>query len=504
MDRREILKAFATVPFLGVFVQRYFVDHKNRARIRAQESSHFSNVLSEGVQIPSVKKSVAGKRIRIGFVGNGARGPQLFRGLGFGDPDWVSSKIQSNGKPNQTLREFYGQEDLNVEITGVCDTFSLRAEEAAIIAASEHRSGGASSQIAPKIYPTYREMLDDDNLDAIVIVTPDHWHAKMAIAAAKKGKHVYLEKPMCQTIEEAKELRDAVKEAGVILQVGHQNRQQASYIRAKEIIDKGLIGTVSSIETYTNRNSDHGAWIREIDQRANETNVNWEEFLGDKEYVPFDPDRYFNWQKWFEYGTGPAGNQFTHEFDCVNQVMNLGIPGSVVAVGGHFFYKDPRDIPDVFNASFLYPDQNLTLTYDCSLKNSRQRDKTFLGEAGTMEVNIGLAVFPERNTAERRRQFPTEGPSYTYHPRMAHLDGVSSATSKYYEDRGFLYTYQGEKRIDTTYLHMKEWLTCIRNGEEPSCSVDKGFEETVTFRMANISYLEKRLVEWDPKNEKVI
>lgn len=137
-------------------------------------------------------------------------------------------------------------------------------------------------------------------------------------------------------------------------------------------------------------------------------------------------DRYFNWQKWFECGTGPAGNQFTHEFDCVNQVLNLGIPGKVIAIGGNFYYEDPRDIPDVFNAVFEYPDKGLTLTYDCTLKNSKLRNKAFLGDKGSMEVNVGLAVYTDAGDEE---------PVFTYHPKTNVVDAVTSATTKYYEDR---------------------------------------------------------------------
>ncbi len=95
----------------------------------------------------------------------------------------------------------------------------------------------------PMIYPTYRDMLKDDKLDAIVILTPDHLHARMAIDAASAGKHVYLEKPMCQTIDEAKALRDVVKKTGIALQVGHQNRQQASYMKARELVVKRSAGS---------------------------------------------------------------------------------------------------------------------------------------------------------------------------------------------------------------------------------------------------------------------
>jgi len=503
-SRRDILKGLSTVPVLGFFSERVYSKYQSEQVANQIDLPDLGISSSTESIIPAAKLPSGGEKLRLGIVGNGMRGPQIFRALGFAQKTWSDKQMQ-DGLPNANLQNFLRQDDFNVEITGVCDTFYDRAQEAKAIAATTIRAGGAPQQRNPKVYATYREMLQDDKLDAIVILTPDHWHAKMAIDAANVGKHVYLEKPMCQTAEEARQLRTVISDTGVILQVGHQNRQQASYLKAREIIEKGVLGEVSAIETFTNRNSDHGAWIREIPEGANANNVNWNEFLGDKEDLPLDLDRYFNWQKWFEYGTGPAGNQFTHEFDCVNQVMELGIPQRVSAVGGNFYYKDPRDIPDVLNCVFEYPDRNLILTYDCTLKSSKLRDKTFLGSDASMEVNVGTAVYPDRQSKRYKAYSIGDGqPMFAYHPKNDMADALTSATARYYHERGFGYTYHEGQRIDATYLHMKEWLHCIREGQHPSCNVDRGFEETITFNMANKAYLEKRNVEWDAINEVIL
>jgi predicted dehydrogenase len=502
LSRRDVLKSLATLPVLGYFANRFYVNMPNLENV---SSNSFSLGISGDINhLPASNYTSKGDKIRVGVVGNGYRGPQVFWALGFA-AEQSAKKHMANGTPDSALENFFAQDDLNIEITGVCDTYSGRAEEAAAIVATPYRSGNAAQAKRPKIYATYRDMLADNNIDAIVIMVPDHWHEKMAVDAARAGKHIYLEKPMCQTAEEAKRLRDVIRETGVIFQVGHQNRQQASYIKAKEIVDKGVLGPVSAVETFTNRNTDHGAWIREIPAGANRSNVNWDEFLGDKPKCDFDPDKYFNWQKWFEYGTGPAGNQFTHEFDCVNQVLELGIPKQVVATGGKYYFKDPRNIPDVFNAVFNYPDKGLTLTYDCTLQNSKLRDKTFLGKEASMEVNVGVAVYPDSSSKKYKPyKLPSDLPMFTYHPKATAVDAVTSATAKYYHDRGFGYTYVDGKKMDCTYLHLKEWFYCIRNGKQPSCNVDRGFEETVTFSMANRAYLEKRVVEWDSVKEEII
>ncbi len=503
-SRRDILKALVSIPVLGFFAQRVHVKFKTGTEAAVQAAMVNVNGLGNPIRIPASILSNKGKRLRIGIIGTGGRGPQIFKALGYVSQKWAARHTSDAGIPSTLLELFYQQDDQNVEIAAVCDTFTPRAEDAATICTTSHRAGGASPQSSPVIYPTYREMIADESIDAVMILTPDHWHARMAIDAARAGKHVYLEKPMCQTAEEAVALREVVNETGIVLQVGHQNRQQASYIKAREVIDRDLIGKISAVETFTNRNSDHGAWIRGIDSRANKSNVNWKEFLGHKEWRELDLDRYFNWQKWFEYGTGPAGNQFTHEYDCVNQILDLGIPQRAIAIGDTYYFKDPRDIPDVFHVVFDYPDRGLSLSYDCTLKNSKLRNKTFLGNKGTMEVNVGLALYPD-SRGENGESLDTDIPFFTYHPSSTRaVDAVTSASTKYYEDRGFGYSYDEGRRIDSTYLHVKEWLHCIRNEEVPSCDIQRGFEETVTFYMANISYLEKRMVQWDPEKMEII
>lgn len=503
-SRRDALKGMAGLPFLAYFANRFYVSQRESTPRPKVDWSEYGISEYDPDILQAAKTSIQGKKLRIGVVGYGGRGEAIFRALGYAPEKWATRYLE-NGKPASLLKNFLDQDDLNVEITGVCDTYTGRAEGAAINAATTFRSGGSQPGSRPNIYPTYKEMLSDDQLDAIMILTPDHLHAKMAIDAANAGKHVYLEKPMCQTADEAKQLRDVIRKSGVVFQVGHQNRQQASYIKAKEIVNKDILGAVSLIETFTNRNSESGAWIRGIPDGANESNVNWKEFLGDKPWREFDPDIYFNWQKWFEFGTGPAGNQFTHEFDGVNQVMELGIPRTVIATGGNYYFKDPRNIPDVFNVVFHYPHKGLSLTYDCTLRNSNTRPMTFMAEEGTMHVGVTLSVYPDSRSGKFKDfREHTSDPIFAYNPKRAVVDAVTSATSRSYFESGFGYTYNNGERIDCTYLHVKEWLNAIRNGSLPSCNIDRGFEETVTFYMANLAYLEKRVVEWDPENEKII
>ena len=357
-----------------------------------------------------------------------------------------------------------------------------------------------------KVFPTYREMIASDEIDAVIIATPDHTHARIAIDAAKAGKHVYLEKPMTHTIEEALELREVIKSTGVIFQLGHENRQQMSFKIANELYRKGALGVVSLVQTYTNKNDLNGAWIRtrEFDHLGNPDTINWEEFLGKAPWVEFDPKRYFNWQRYSDYGTGVTGNDFTHKYDCVNQVLELGIPDTVVALGGQYYYKGHGDMPDLFSAIFTYPERGLTMTYDSTLKSGIYRQSHILGSEVTMDIDNAIMMYKD-TYSERYKEhaISSDDPMYYYEP-CADVDAISSATAKTYLKSGYGPTYIDGKVIDATFLHLKEWIDAIRGFGTTSCGIDVGFEEAVTFNLANLAYEHRRPVHWDKVNEKVI
>lgn len=504
--RRDFMKSMAAVPFLGYFAFSF----KNN--ILAEQAKDRTNYLSDlgidrldilGYQVPD-SNAKGTKPIRFGLAGHGWRGPVLLRALGFAHPSWIDENTK-DGKQNEEIRLFLAQQNLNLEFTGVCDTFSPRAELAIAASANEIYPGSNGTKRKPvKIYNTYSEMIHSGEIDAVVICTPDHLHYNMATEAAKAGIHVYLEKPFAHSIEESINLRNEIKKSGIVFQLGHENRQQMSYKIAEELITKNVLGDVSAIETFTNRNDDFGAWIRGIDKRANLQTVNWKEFLGDTPWQEFNPDKYFNWQRFDEFGTGVTGSQFTHFYDCMNQILHLGIPDTVSALGGTYHFKDPRDMPDVMNAIFNYPKRGFTLTYDCTLKSNRFRPMTIMGSDASMEVGNNLDIYKD-SLSKRYKKIeidPTK-PLYNYFPDPR-VDAFTSATSAAYIKSGFGRTLIENKIVDTTYLHMKEWIDAIRGIGTPCCNADLGFQESVTFLMANIALKEKKVVSWDAENEKAV
>ncbi|PID91814.1 MAG: hypothetical protein CSA96_06440 [Bacteroidetes bacterium] len=354
-------------------------------------------------------------------------------------------------------------------------------------------------------------------MDAVIIAAPDHWHAQMVIDAARAGKHVYSEKGFTRTLDECYAVRDAVKETEIVYQLGHQGRQTESYIKAKEAIDKRLLGDINLIEVCTNRNSPNGAWIYDIHPEANENTVDWKRFEEPCEHKhPWSPERFFRWRCWWDYGTGLSCDLLTHEFDAINQILGMGIPTSVTASGGVYFFNKPehyvkeiRDVPDVWNVAMEYPDRNFTMLYSATLANNRNRGKVIMGHDGHMEMGNTLSIYACRGSSRYAEQIKNgmidpEKPIYTYIPGRKNVDTVATATEQYFAARGLLYTYRNGRRVNTTHLHIAEWIDAIREGKQPSCNIDRAFEEGVAAAMATQAHMEHRTVFWDADTESVV
>jgi predicted dehydrogenase len=530
IGRREVLKTLATVPLLGVMA--FGVARTRKTKLLNRDISDVFKISSSNAVY--LQPQAGGRQIRIGLIGFGIRGKQLMRAIGFAEPSYIDTLIEA-GKlnPDDTrYNEFKEQDDLNVVINGVCDIFDVYSEAAKLTGSNINKEGTTGKFGAvPKQYRTYQELLAADDIDAVIIAAPDHWHGTIAMAAARAGKHVYCEKPVTWTVPETYLLRDTIRDAGVVFQLGHQGRQTASYQKAAEIIKNNLLGHVNLIEVCTNRNTPNGAWVYPIIEGSNPQTIDWKQFEGDaariKEYEEymkssklerymgpderskFSLERFFRWRCWWDYSTGLSGDLLTHEFDAVNQIMQLGIPASATSSGGVYFFKDGRTVPDVLQTTFEWPDNKISMLYSATLASSRNRGKVFMGHDASMEVSDVLTLTADRNSeryAEKINQgiIPTDQPFFTYVPGQSKVDAVTSATELYFAQRGLLYTYINGKRYDTTHLHMREWLECIRQGKTPSCDIDQAFQEAITAHMGTRAYLEGRTMYWDKEREEIV
>jgi len=511
LSRREVIKGLATLPVFGAFV--YEVIKKNIYKKNKVDILAHLGLQSEKPTIVTKPEVInKGERIRLGIIGAGSRGMVLLREAGFITSFDLAGKKKDDGV---NLNSWLQLDSLNVVLTGVCEVFDDRAE-AAIDASANTRESVANSSKAPRArrYRTYHDLLASKDIDAVIIATPDHHHAQMTIDAVNAGKHVYCEKCMVRTEEEIYKVVDAVKKTGMVYQLGHQSRHSPTYAKAKELISKNILGKISLIETTTNRNTQKGAWIRHLypdgtPKPGSFESIDWKQWLGKSPYVPFSIDRYYSWTKWLTYGNGIWGQLFSHDFDAINGITGYGIPKTCITSGGVYFYKDNREIPDVFQAVYEYPDRGTTLMYSATLSNSRHRGNVIMGHDATMELGGTLKIKADLDSTRYKKEIEsgminTSQPFVTISSSRRNVDGMTSASTKYYEDRGLVNVDIDGMQFDLTYLHIKDWLDVIRNGGETSCNIDKGFEEAVTICMATKSYKEKRMVKWDSVKRQII
>jgi predicted dehydrogenase len=501
-SRRKALKGLIGLPVLGGILWGALAE----ASKRKQEKQALLNSLNIKAERPASATDLSGDPIRVGIIGFGGRGQHLVRVLGFATPAW--QETMKRERP-EALRAFQEQEDLNVQLTGVCDVFDVPAEEA------------VAAFPGCKRYRHHEEMIQSPDIDAVIIATPDHWHAPISIKALQAGKHVYVEKPMTHHIAETYALRNAARQSTAVFQVGHQHRQTQSFITAQDIIEKQVLGHVSLVQANTNRNSDNGAWQYDIHPKASPQTIDWAQFLGDAPNVPFNKEHFFRWRKWWAYGSGLSGDLMTHDFDRVNCVLKMGMPKYVTASGGIYTHRDGRDVPDVLQVNMEYPEfstgssreagleKGMTFVYSASLGNQFSRKTLLMGHDATMELGNTLVVHADpqstryRSMIERGQMDPNV-PIYAYDPASDAVDGITSATSKYFADKGLLWTYLDGKRVDSAMLHLKEWLNAIRHGTPVSCGIEEGFEEAMSAHMAGLSWKLGRRIEWDAKRETIV
>jgi predicted dehydrogenase len=512
LSRRDILKGLAGLPLVGTV---WFAGARTAVDAK-REKKFLLEKLNIKASPPPPTGPMAGAPIRLGIIGFGIRGEQLCRALGFATKEWEAAMKEAADKnPNDTrYKEFKEQENLNIKLTAVCDVFDYNAERVL--------NSFNTPDNPVKRFTTHKELVESGTVDAVIIATPDHWHAPMAIDALNAGVHVYIEKPMTHTITETYNLRDAVKNnPKMVLQVGHQHRQTQSFLTAQDIIAKKILGHVSLVTTNTNRNDDNGAWQYNIHETASPQTIDWDLFLGSAPKVPFNTEHFFRWRKWWAYGSGLSGDLLTHDYDRLNCILKMGIPRSVMASGGIYTHRDGRNVPDVLQVNMEYPDfstgssqqegkeKGMTFVYSATLGNQFDRPTYLMGHDGTMELGNTISIYADARST-RFADMISEGridpstPIYQYNPSANATDAVTSATTKYFANKGLLWTYRDGKRVDPTFLHMREWLSCIRNGGNPSCGIQEGFEEAISAHMAGLSYKLGRRIEWDPQAEKII
>jgi predicted dehydrogenase len=354
------------------------------------------------------------------------------------------------------------QKDPAVRVGAICDVYEPNLERSLSTAAR------AQAGDAPKAYRSYKQLLADKTIDAVLIATPEHWHHRMVLDALAAGKDVYVEKPLCQTPEQGIELVEAERKSKQIVQVGMQRRSYDLYLEARKIVAAGTLGTVRMVRSWWLNNYLGGAGNAKL-----EGPLDWEQWQGPaKTRVPLDPVRFRDWRLLSDYAGGIVADQGAHVFDGINMLMNAGFPRAVTAAAGKP-HRAGADTPEsvVVTAEYL---------------------------------SDFIAVFTINYAAMRYK---------TRNDQMNHYDGDKARMDVGREElRVYLQSAEDTPAIATksergfgfaTDLHVQNFLECMRTRKRPTAPIALGFQAAVVPQMANISLRQGRRVQWNSKTGKI-
>ena len=412
-----------------------------------------------------------------------ARGSKMAGGRVIGANDRINiGVIGVGGRGNSDARNFarFGEQHNNAcQIVAVCDVYEKRKR----LAAEHFKCEG---------YLDYREVLARPDVDAVIVATPDHWHAKIALDAMDHGKDVYLEKPMCHTVEEAHHLVNTVKETKRVLQVGSQTTSADQWWKAKKAIADGMIGQMIMSQGSYHRNSIEGEWNYKIDPAAGpdgkgDDYIDWKTWLGPAPKRPYDADRFFRFRKYWDYSGGIATDLFYHVVAPLNICWSQPqFPHRVSAAGGIYVFKDEREVPDTFHMMADYPAGH-SLVLSSSMANSHHIPGLIRGHAGTI-------IMVDHGMFERPTPFITVIPEV----RQGKPIGGDEYAGKF-----------GTKEVqipvdqkDMMAAHIENFLACMRTREKPHLDVETGARAQVVISLAVQSYREGKVLYWDEKNWK--
>ena len=375
------------------------------------------------------------------------------------------------------LLDFMAEPD--VQVAAVCEVYAPRLEE-----------GLATAGAGAQGYRDFRKMLERPDIDAVVVSTPDHWHALMTILACAAGKDVYVEKPLTLVLREGRWMVEAARRHGRVVQVGTQQRSGAHYKRCVELIRSGHIGELRTARVAAYRNV-HPGFTRPVGQKPLSPEE-WDLWLGPAPHVPFDLTRCIYHFRWFwDYSGGQTTNLLAHEIDIVHWATGEA-PRTVAALGGRYSLRGIGETPDVVEAVIGYPSFIATWSsHETSV--GRKGGLEFNGTKGTLTINrAGLEVIPDPDIPADEQIPQFSG------PRRPAREGPPALRTKPLKDAGY------EQIRDQFRPHVRNFLDCVKSREKPIADVESGHGSVIPCHLANIAMKLGRLVRWDAEEEDVI
>jgi predicted dehydrogenase len=392
----------------------------------------------------------ANDRINIGCIGLGGRGTSDMR--------WAI-ETGKNSRPAQ--------------VVAICDVYRKRLNRAKEISKAEFDT------------LDYREVLARKDVDAVIIATPDHWHAPIAIEAMKAGKDVYCEKPMTRTVEEAKKFYETAQATNKVVQIGSQTTSSDQWWKARKAIEDGMIGQLLMSQGSYHRNSVEGEWNYKIDPNAGpegkgDDYLDWKMWLGGAPKRQFSAERFFRFRKYWDYSGGIATDLFYHVVAPLNICWGEAqFPHKVMASGGIYVFKDGREVPDTFHLIAEFP-KGHSLVLSSSMANSTHIPGLIRGHEGT------IMMVP-------KGQFEGKVDHITVTP-----EGISKKAfvEKWGKEELELMT---EKRED----HMENFLRCVKTREKTVLDALTAYKAMTTIAMAVQSYREGKALYFNETLQRV-
>jgi predicted dehydrogenase len=364
----------------------------------------------------------------------------------------------------------------DVDLVAVCDVYAPNLAKAA--------------QAAPKAaqIKDFRQLLDRKDIQAVIIGTPDHWHALMTVMACQAGKDVYVEKPTSVAIVEGRRMVEAARKYNRVVQVGTQQRSAAHFQRVVELVRGGRIGPITMVRCWNSGNSTPDGIGNPPDGQP-PADLDWDLWLGPAPKVAFNPNRFgvvpdaFSHFRWFwDYAGGMMTDWGVHLIDIAQWAMNVDAPLSVSTAGGKFFLKDNRETPDTILATYRYP--TFVMTYENRVCNGNPLNGhnygiEFYGNDGTLFVDRQeFEIVPERR--------PVRGTNGQNDGRQEDRTGALSVRS-----------------TPDNPTHQRNFIDCVKSRKAPISDIEIGHRSSSAAILGNLALRSGAPVEWDAKTETI-
>jgi predicted dehydrogenase len=376
------------------------------------------------------------------------------------------------------------------------------------VGAAEHYDGRArlAKEICRKeIFTTrdYRELLDRPDLDAVIVATPDHWHAKLVEDCCAAGKDVYCEKPMSHVAEEGLRMVAAAKKHERVVQIGSAGISSVVAAKAKELIASGALGRLALVEATQGRNSPNGAWQYPVPPDASPETIDWEGWLGKASPRPFNPVHWARWRCWIDYGTGVAGDLFVHMLTYIHYVTGTNEPPlRAQSTGGIFRFDDGRDVPDTLSTVFTYRDFPVYMRV--TQASASPRVIRFMGTKGMLEASReGLTFTPQDGKDRGPSGFARAWPSELRNAYIEQWHEENDPKPGEAEASVGSERYVAPAGHSSSIEHFRDFFTAMRTRGDTIEDATFGHNTSLACHMANHAYFNETVASWDGEAKEI-